>query len=80
MEYSLANGRSPPGSLGEVSESGYINSELFNKWFISFVKPSTEGKIRLLVYRLSRALLREIDANFSFSYTELILGMNIPCN
>ncbi len=42
----------PPGSLVHVSESGYINSELFLKWFahfISHVKPSKEEKVLLLL-------------------------------
>jgi hypothetical protein len=51
MDCSLANG-APPGSLVEVSESGYINSELFIKWlkhFISHVRPSGEDKVLLLL-------------------------------
>lgn len=42
----------PDGSLVEVSESGYINSELFMKWlthFIKFVKPSKEEKVLLVL-------------------------------
>lgn len=47
----LGNG-APPGSLIEVSESGYINSELFLKWlqhFINFVKPSVNEKVLLVL-------------------------------
>lgn len=42
----------PPGSLVEISETGYITSELFLKWFKHFietVKPSTDKKIILLL-------------------------------
>lgn len=42
----------PPGSLVEVSESGYINSELFVKWlrhFIATVNPTKEKKVLLLL-------------------------------
>ncbi|XP_018573656.1 uncharacterized protein LOC108912761 [Anoplophora glabripennis] len=42
----------PPGSLVEISGSGYINSELFCKWlqhFISVVKPNEEMKVLLLL-------------------------------
>ena len=42
----------PPGSLVKVSESGYINSDLFVQWlehFISHVRPSTEKKVLLLL-------------------------------
>ncbi|KAG5870227.1 hypothetical protein JTB14_029101 [Gonioctena quinquepunctata] len=34
----------PPGSIVTISDSGYINSELFVKWlrhFINFIEPST---------------------------------------
>lgn len=51
MEYSLASG-APAGSLVEVSESGYINSELFLKWFkhfVAHVRPSKEEKVLLLL-------------------------------
>lgn len=47
----LANG-APLGSLVEISETGYINSELFVKWlqhFISYIKPDQEHKILLLL-------------------------------
>lgn len=42
----------PPGSLVEVSESGYITSSLFLKWlksFIDVVKPTTEKKVILVL-------------------------------
>lgn len=42
----------PPGALVDISETGYINSELFNKWlkhFIAVVKPNEEKKILLLL-------------------------------
>ena len=42
----------PEGSLVEVSETGYINSDLFIKWlrhFIKFVKPSAEEKVLLVL-------------------------------
>ncbi|XP_045462177.1 uncharacterized protein LOC123672207 [Harmonia axyridis] len=42
----------PPGSLVDVSESGWINSELFVKWlrhFIGIVKPNRERKVLLLL-------------------------------
>lgn len=42
----------PPGSLIDVSESGWINSELFVKWlrhFIDTVKPNKESKVLLLL-------------------------------
>lgn len=42
----------PPGSIVDVSESGYINAELFVKWlrhFIDTVKPAKEKKILLLL-------------------------------
>lgn len=42
----------PAGSLVEVSESGYINSELFTKWlkhFIDTVKPTMDKKVLLLL-------------------------------
>jgi hypothetical protein len=42
----------PPKSLVEVSESSYINSELFVKWlnhFINHVKPTTEKKVLLVL-------------------------------
>ncbi|KAJ2937617.1 hypothetical protein O0L34_g17873 [Tuta absoluta] len=42
----------PAGSLVKVSESGYINRELFVEWlehFISVVKPTKEDKVLLLL-------------------------------
>lgn len=42
----------PVGSVVTVSESGYINCELFNQWlqhFISVVKPTKEDKVLLLL-------------------------------
>jgi hypothetical protein len=42
----------PPGSVVDVSETGYINSELFVKWlhhFIDIVKPTNEKKVLLLL-------------------------------
>lgn len=51
MHLALANG-APPGSLIEVSDSGYINSDLFVKWlkhFISYVKPNKEAKVLLVL-------------------------------
>lgn len=42
----------PIGSIVTVSESGYINSELFNQWlehFISIVKPTKDDKVLLLL-------------------------------
>lgn len=42
----------PPGSLVDVSESGWINSELFVKWlrhFIDSVKPNKEKQVLLLL-------------------------------
>ncbi|KAJ8927942.1 hypothetical protein NQ314_019574 [Rhamnusium bicolor] len=42
----------PPGSKIEISDSGYINSELFVKWlrhFIDVVHPSKEKKVLLLL-------------------------------
>lgn len=47
----LANG-APAGSLVEVSETGYINSDLFEKWlkmFIAHVKPSLADKVLLIL-------------------------------
>lgn len=51
MHPSLANG-APAGSIVEVSDTGYINSDLFVKWlklFIKHVKPSTESKVLILL-------------------------------
>lgn len=51
MHPALKNGAFP-NSLTEVSESGYINSDLFLKWlkhFIEFVKPSENQKVLLLL-------------------------------
>ncbi|KAJ8968721.1 hypothetical protein NQ314_002151 [Rhamnusium bicolor] len=42
----------PPGSKIEISNSGYINSELFVKWlrhFIDVVHPSKDKKVLLLL-------------------------------
>lgn len=42
----------PPGGLVEISESGYINSDLFNKWlkhFVNVIKPNPEKKVLLLL-------------------------------
>lgn len=42
----------PPGSLVEISESGYITSVLFLKWlqhFIDVVKPTSEKKVVLVL-------------------------------
>nr|CAD7424069.1 unnamed protein product [Timema monikensis] len=42
----------PPGSIVEISETGYINTELFIKWlkhFIDYVKPSVEKKVLLVL-------------------------------
>lgn len=42
----------PPGSIVEISETGYINTELFIKWlehFIAYVKPSVEEKVLLVL-------------------------------
>lgn len=51
MMAELAEG-APPGCLVEVSDTGYINSELFVIWlqrFIEAVKPSKEKKIILVL-------------------------------
>jgi hypothetical protein len=51
MHEALKKG-APPGSLVEVSETGYINSELFVKFlqhFIDHVHPTKEKKVLLLV-------------------------------
>lgn len=42
----------PPGCLVEISDSGYINSDLFVKWlqqFINAVKPTKENKVLLVL-------------------------------
>jgi hypothetical protein len=42
----------PPGSLVEVSENGYINSDFFVKWlnrFINLVKSTTEKMVLLVL-------------------------------
>lgn len=42
----------PPGGLVEISESGYMTSELFVKWLVHFVdtvKPTQEKKVILLL-------------------------------
>ncbi|KAG8225510.1 hypothetical protein J437_LFUL005936 [Ladona fulva] len=42
----------PPGSIVHVSETGYINSELFVKWlehFIATIHPSKESPVLLLL-------------------------------
>lgn len=42
----------PPGCLVEISDSGYINSDLFVVWlqqFISVVKPTKENKVLLVL-------------------------------
>lgn len=42
----------PPGSLVEISETGYITSELFLKWlrnFIEIVKPTIDKKVILVL-------------------------------
>lgn len=47
----LENG-APPGSIVTVSETGYINSELFVQWmkhFIDIVKPSQDKNVLLLL-------------------------------
>lgn len=47
----LGNG-APPGSKVEISESGYISSELFVKWlqhFVHAVHPTKENKVLLLL-------------------------------
>lgn len=59
----LANG-APPGSLIEVSDSGYINSELFVKWFrhfVSYVKPSKDSRV-LLVFDGHTTHSRNLEA------------------
>ncbi|KAJ3661747.1 hypothetical protein Zmor_006133 [Zophobas morio] len=51
MHESLKNG-APPGSLVEVSESGYINSNLFTKYlqhFVKTIKPTKDQKVLLLL-------------------------------
>ncbi|XP_018399026.1 PREDICTED: uncharacterized protein LOC108776809 [Cyphomyrmex costatus] len=51
MDISLASG-APAESLVEISETGYINSELFLKWFkhfLAYVRPSKENKVLLLL-------------------------------
>lgn len=43
---------SPPGTIGAVSDNGWVTSELFLKWlehFIAFAKPTKEQKVILLV-------------------------------
>jgi len=43
---------SPPGTVGEVSDNGWVTSDLFLKWldhFIAFTKPTKEQKVILLV-------------------------------
>lgn len=47
----LASG-APPGSVVTISDSGYINSELFVRWlkhFVDFIKPSKENPVLLLL-------------------------------
>lgn len=42
----------PPGSIVEISDTGYINADLFLTWlkhFIAAVKPTTENKILLIL-------------------------------
>lgn len=42
----------PPGSIVEMSDTGYINSDLFVIWlkhFIAAVKPTTENKVLLIL-------------------------------
>lgn len=51
MHPSLKIGASP-GAIVEISETGYINTELFIKWlqhFIAYVKPSAEEKVLLVL-------------------------------
>lgn len=48
---SLANG-APPGSLVEISDTGYMNTDLFIKWlelFIFYVKPNINNKVLLML-------------------------------
>lgn len=43
---------SPPGTVGAVSDNGWVTSDLFLQWlehFIAFVKPTKEQKVILLV-------------------------------
>ena len=43
---------SPPGTIGGVSDNGWVTVELFSNWlehFIAFTKPSKEQKVILLV-------------------------------
>ena len=51
MHPALGTG-SPPGSLVEISYTGYSNSDLFTKWlqhFIDFVKPTPDRKVLLVL-------------------------------
>ena len=44
--------RSPPGTVGEVSDNGWVTSELFLKWldhFIELTKPTKEKKVILII-------------------------------
>ncbi|XP_018399528.1 PREDICTED: uncharacterized protein LOC108777200, partial [Cyphomyrmex costatus] len=53
IDISLASG-APAESLVEISETGYINSELFLKWFkhfLAYVRPSKKNKMLLLLDR-----------------------------
>ena len=43
---------SPPGTVGAVSDNGWVTSDLFLQWlehFITFVKPTKEQKVILLI-------------------------------
>ena len=50
MHPALGTG-SPPGSLVEIYDTGYINSDLFIKWLqnFDFVKPIPDRKVLLLL-------------------------------
>ncbi|XP_039300711.1 tigger transposable element-derived protein 6-like, partial [Nilaparvata lugens] len=51
MKNELMDG-APPGAIGAANESGWITSDLFEKWFqhfISIVKPSKEDPIVLIL-------------------------------
>lgn len=42
----------PPGGIVDISETGYINSDLFVKWlrhFIAVIKPNTGNKVLLIL-------------------------------
>ncbi|KAJ8932236.1 hypothetical protein NQ318_001793 [Aromia moschata] len=65
----------PPGSMVDISDSGYITSELFVKWlqhFINIVHPSKEKK--LPGHTTHR--LQPLDRSFFKPYGSLLLSGN----